>query len=185
MAVALYPLSLRAAAQEAEGAGDPWLLWKWVNFVILFAVLGYLISKSAGAFFRSRTEVIQKGIAEATKQRKEAEARVAEIAGKIAGLEREVGRLRVNAKAAFAAEGERIERETAQALSRIQSQAEHELAAMAKDARSELRAHTARLALDLAIRQVRETLTAVDDRALIDGFVHDLGERATAAGTRQ
>ncbi len=188
VAAALPALSLRAAAQEAEGAagaGDPWLLWKWVNFLILIAALGYLISKSAGAFFRSRTGSIQKGIADAATLRRDAEAKSADIARKIAGLEQEAGRLRASAKAAFAAEGQRIERQTEQALEHVRRQAEQEIATMAKNARIELQSHTAQLALDLAIRQVRETLTADNDRVLIDGFVHDLGERAANAGLRQ
>jgi len=186
-ALALSAIRLRAAAQEAEGAagaGDPWLLWKWVNFVILFAGLGYLISKSAGAYFRSRTASIQKSIAESARQRKEAEASVAEIASKLGALDHEVERLRSSAKAAFAAEGLRIESETAQALERLRRQREHEIAAMSKEARMELQAHTAKLALEMAARQVRETLTAAGDRVLIDGFVRDLGERAVNAGER-
>lgn len=185
--LALCALRLRAAAPEAEGAagaGDPWLLWKWVNFVILFAALGYLISKSAGAYFRSRTASIQKGIAESGKRKKDAEASVAEIGRKIAALDQEVGQLRSNAKTAFAAEGLRIEGETAQALDRLRRQSEHEIAAMVKEARMELRTQTAKLALEMASRQVRETLTAAGDRILIDGFTRDLGERAVNAGER-
>lgn len=188
LALILPALCLRAAAQEAEGAagaGDPWLLWKWVNFLILFAGLGYLISRSAGAFFRSRTGSIQKGITDAATLRRDAEAKSAEITRKIAGLDQEVGQLRVTAKASFAAEGQRIERETGRTLEHIRQQGEHEIATMAKNARIELQAHTGKLALEFAMGQLRETLTAEDDRALIDGFLRDLGERAASAGPRQ
>ena len=185
IALAFHPLALRAAEQEAEGAGDPWLLWKWVNFAILFAGLGYLISKSAGAFFRTRTGVIQKGIADATKLKRDAEARAAEIARKFTGLEREVEQLRSSARAEFALEGQRIERETAQTLKRIQFQAGQEISATAKSAQMELQAHTAKLALDLAIKHVREGMTVENDRVLIDGFLRDLGEREAGAGLRQ
>ena len=63
------------AEGEAPMPNEIW--WKWANFALLAGGLGYLISKHAGPFFRSRTEEIQKGIQDAAKVRAEAEARAA------------------------------------------------------------------------------------------------------------
>ena len=53
--------------------------WKWANFAVLAAGLGYLVAKNAGPFFRSRSEEIQKGIKDAAQVRAEAEARASAI----------------------------------------------------------------------------------------------------------
>ncbi len=62
-----------------EESGDKWIVWKWANFAITAAGLGYLISKNLPPFFRSRTVSIQKGISEAQLTKREAEKRVAEM----------------------------------------------------------------------------------------------------------
>lgn len=163
------------AANQAPEDGDPWLVWKWVNFAILAGALGYLIWKTAGAFYRSRTEAIQNGIAEATKLKREAEARAAEIERKIAGVTEEMQRMKASAKAEFASEGRRIENETAELARRIQHHAEQEISAATKHALEEMKAYAAKLALDLAEQQVRSGMTTEIDRRLVGSFTHDLG----------
>ena len=64
MALALgLTLACFALPQEGENkanpsaeSGDPWITWKWINFAILAAGLGYLISKTAPAYFKGRSE---------------------------------------------------------------------------------------------------------------------------------
>ena len=87
----------RRVAQEAE-TGDPWLGWKWANFAILAAGLGYLIRKHAPAFFEQRSLEIRQGIAEATKAKQEAEARAAAMERRLASLESEIASLRAGAR---------------------------------------------------------------------------------------
>src|SRR5262245_56062363 len=65
----------KTAEQAAEEENEHYIGWKWLNFGILVLVLGYLISKSAPAFFRSRLEAIQRDLDEAGRLRQEAEAR--------------------------------------------------------------------------------------------------------------
>jgi len=173
-----FVFSAAAFAQEAAGqASEPGrpLGWMWANFVILAGVLGYFAWKFGGAFFRSRTELIQGGIAEASKLKRDADARAAEMERRLAAVGEEIERLKASAKAEFSAEGRRIEEETSQMVRRIQHHAEQEIAAITKHAREELRVFTAKLALDLAEGQVRSGMTADTDHRLVDGFTHDLG----------
>jgi len=53
------------SAQEGGAMPEPAAGWKWANFVLLVVGLGYLIAKTLPPLFKSRTEEIQKGIAEA------------------------------------------------------------------------------------------------------------------------
>ncbi len=169
---------LAQGAQEAE-PGDPWLGWKWANFAILAVGLGYLIRKSAPAFFQQRSQEIQQGILEATRVKQDAEARSAAIERRLAGLESEIAGLRTTARAEIATEGERINRETEQRLQRIQVQAAQEIALMSRSARGELRKYSAQLALDLAQQRIRSRMTQDVQDGLVDGFLRDLRYQVT------
>ncbi len=163
----------------AEGHGEkheeePSMMWKWVNFLILAGGLGYLIGKNAPAFFKSRTEEIQKGIADATQMRKDADVRAAEMDKRMANLESEIAALRASAKSEIAAEADRLGAETAELLKKIQAHAEQEIASSAKHASLELKAYSAKLALDLAEAKLRGQMTAATERELLGDFLKGL-----------
>lgn len=167
-------------AQEGGSAAepsDPWLGWKWANFAILAAGLGYLIYKHVPALFAQRSAEIQKGILEATQAHKEAEGRAAVIERRLAGLEKEVEGLRVTARAEIAAEGERIKAETERRLRSIQDQSAQEIALMSRGIRDELRNYSTGLALDLAQERIRARMTKVTEDRLVDEFLQDLRYR--------
>src|SRR5437899_2689173 len=88
-----------AGAQEATEKKEPGIAWKWANFVILAAGLGYLASKSLPAFFRTRTETIQKGISEAQQMKRDAEQRAGEMDRRMSALGVEIERFRSEAHA--------------------------------------------------------------------------------------
>lgn len=164
-------------AQESGGAAEPErpMVWMWANFLILAGGLGYLISKTGGAFYRSRAQAIEKGIAEAALLRREAEEMATGIERKLASLADEIARMKATAKAEFSSEGRRIGHESTEIAGRILHQAEQEISAASKHAIQELKAFAAKLALDLAERQVRAGMTPEMDRRLIDTFAHELG----------
>ena len=58
-------LAQESAAPEAktEHKSEAGVIWKWANFVILAAGLGYLMKKHLPPMFRERTTEIQKDIA--------------------------------------------------------------------------------------------------------------------------
>ena len=70
--------------------GLPPLFWKIFNFVLFFGVLGWLLRKPLGQFFRGRRESIAHQLAEATRQREEAERLQRDMETRIAGLETEI-----------------------------------------------------------------------------------------------
>jgi len=173
-----------AAALFAQGGpevetGDPWLGWKWANFLILAAGLGYLIRKHAPAYFQQRSQEIQQGISEATKTKQEAEARAAAIERRLAGLESEIAKLRASAHEEIAAEGGRISRETMHRLQRIQAQSTQEIELMSRAASADLRKYSAELALDLAKQRIRSRMTKDTQDSLADKFLQDLRSRIT------
>ena len=178
-------LEFVALAQEgntsaAADAGDPWLVWKWINFAILVAGLGYLIGKAAPAYFQGRREEIQGALIEAAREIKDAEAKAADLDQRFSRIQIEIEQLRKEAGAAMAMEGERIRQETEHHLKRIQEQSEQEIALMTRAARHELRKYSAGLALDLAEQRIRSRMTPDAEAGLVDSFVADLRRRARA-----
>jgi F-type H+-transporting ATPase subunit b len=171
-----------AAAEEHEMPNEIW--WKWANFAILAAGLGYLIGKNAGPFFASRSAEIQKGITEAAAVKAEAEARAREIEGRISNLTGEIQALRKNSQEEIAAEGTRIKTETAELVAKIQAQSEQEVASAIKNASLELKAQAAELALGIAEQQIRGRLTPATQDGLVSSFVEDLKHEAQTKAAR-
>jgi F-type H+-transporting ATPase subunit b len=162
--------------QQAPMPNEIW--WKWANFAILAGGLGFLVSKHAGPFFRTRSEEIQKGISEAAAVRREAEARAAGIESQIANLSSEVEALRQKSRDEIVREGERVRAETAQLIAKVQRQAESDIAAAAKNAALELKAYSAELAINMAGRQIQDGMTQHNQDQLADAFVDDIRRRA-------
>ena len=159
---------------ESHDAGDPLLFWKWVNFGILMAGLGYLFVTKGVPFFQERAAGIQKDIAEATKAKAEADARAAAIEERIANLGKEIEQMKTAASAEMQNEAKRLEAETAQSLAKVQSSAEQEIASATKQAKAELSAHAAALAIDLAAGRIRANLSPGQANGLVRVFIQDL-----------
>lgn len=166
------------SAQEGGATPEPGIGWKWANFVLLVAGLGYLVVKTLPPLFKSRTEEIQKGIAEARAIKQDADKRAAEVAARTATLGADIERFRVEAKAEMQQEGERIRQETAVQIARLEHQAQQEIEMSGKIARRELRNYAAKLSLDLAEQRVRERLDAKTEQELVDAFILDLEQES-------
>ena len=162
------------SAQEGGGMPEPSAGWKWANFVLLVAGLGYLLAKTLPPLFKSRTEEIQKGIAEARAIKQEADKTAADVAARTATLGADIEKFRVEAKAEMQQEGERIRQETAAHIARLEQQAQQDIEMTGKLARRELKSYAAKLSLDLAEQRVRARLDASTERGLVDAFIQDL-----------
>jgi F-type H+-transporting ATPase subunit b len=175
------PAGATETKHESE-QGDPWIWWKWANFLLLAGGLGYMISKRAPALFQTRSQEIQQAIAEAAQAKKDAEARAAAIELRLQNLETEIDSLRQSARSEMAAEGDRLRRETEHRLRRIQEQSLQEIAQITRAARDELRKYSAQLAIGLAEQRIRSRMTPEVQQNLVDGFILDLRSRAPKAG---
>jgi F-type H+-transporting ATPase subunit b len=174
----------QTAETKTEESGDQWIVWKWANFALLAAGLGYLISKHLPPFFRSRTTSIQKGISEAQQTKREAEKRAAEMEERLDKLGAEIERFRTEAHAEMEQESARIREETLKQIEKLQQQAEQEIESAGKTARRELKAYAAELALQLAEQRIRSRLDAATETGLVDGFIRDLKAQDNLAGQK-
>ena len=179
------PQERAPVAGQTEEQGDPWIWWKWANFLILAGVLGYLIRKNAGPAYRSQSESIRRGITEAAKVKQDAEARAVQIENRLAGIQTEIEAMRSNARTEMAAEAARITQETERHLSRLQQQSEQEIELMSKAARQQLKAYSAELALHLAEQQIRGRMNKETQDALVKVFIQDLAHEARPGAAAQ
>jgi len=180
LALASYalPQESPAAVHASEGErGDPWIWWKWANFAILAAGLGYLIGKNVPPLFRKQSDEIQSALAEAAKIKQEAAAYAAGVEARLANLQREIEDLRKTAHAEMTTESERVRRETEHHLQRIREQSVQEVALMTRGAKDGLRKYAAELAIGLAEQRIRSRMNPETQEKLASGFLHDLHER--------
>ena len=180
LAFASYALPQDSAAQKQDAEqGDPWIWWKWANFLILAGGLGYLIRKHVPPLFQKQSSEIKSALAEAAKIKQEATAYAASVETRLANLQNEIQRLRESAHSEMTAESERIRRETEHHLQRIREQTAQEIELMTRAAKDELRKYAAELAIGLAEERIRFRMNPETQDRLVNGFVHDMHERAT------
>jgi F-type H+-transporting ATPase subunit b len=170
----LLILAVPAVAAAAEEGGGHQMLFRVVNFLILAGGLAYLISKHAPAFFAARGEEIRRAIAEGRDWLKRSQERAAAVDQRVSRLSQEIAELSARAREEMAAEHARLERETEEKVGKVFVQAEQEIAAAAKAARLELKAHAASLAVGLAEQRIAGRLNAEIQRGLVEEFVRGL-----------
>jgi F-type H+-transporting ATPase subunit b len=184
LALASYALPQESTAKpENQAQENPMTGWKWANFIILAAGLGYLIGKSVPPLFRKQSEEIQAALAEAAKIKHEAGLYAANVEARLKNLEREIANLRETALAETAAEGERLRKETEHHLQRVREQSTQEITLMARSAKDELRKYAAELAIGIAGQRVRSRMDPDLQENLVNGFLADLERRAAASRT--
>lgn len=150
------------------------IIWQTINFVILAALLGWLIVKQGGPLLAARSKEIADGLAAGEKAKAEADARAAQVQEKLSHLGTEIAAMRADAKEEREREVERIRRETQAEIARIHVQAEHEVESAGKQARLEVQRAAAKMAIELAETKVRARMSPEIQSALLQGFLNDL-----------
>jgi F-type H+-transporting ATPase subunit b len=180
LAFFLLATAAPAFAQEEGSPADTTIGWvfRWLNFVLVFGGIAYLLAKVGRPLFHNRAEAVANAIAEATRLREEAEARLREAEAKLAGLEREIAALRAEARREGAAEADRIRALARYEAEKIARAAQLEIQVAERAVRMELKAAGARLAIDRAESLLRGEITPQAESALFRGFVRDLERSA-------
>jgi len=162
------------AEKEESFAEKHELELKWANFLLLAGLLGYTLGKNAGPFFATRSAGIRRDMDESLRQRKEAEAKAAEVDRRLANLEKDIAALRGQSETEAKVETERMAQQTEAEIVKIQAHAEQEIASAGKAARMALKGYAAELAVGLAEQKVRARMTPDTEDALVQGFVRNL-----------
>ena len=172
--VAQEPSEHKAGESAEHSSGEVSPVWKWANFAILAVGLGYLMAKNLPGAFSSRTKEIQHGISEAQQMKQDAEKRSAEMDARLNSLGSDIEKFRTQSAAEMQQEGDRISRETAAQIKKIEQQATVEIESVGKTARRQLKEYAAELALGLAEERLRTQINGAEESKLVDDFVKDL-----------
>jgi F-type H+-transporting ATPase subunit b len=160
------------AAQERTNE-----VFKWINFVLVAGGLFWLFGKVLPPKFRGNADTISSAITKATAAKAEADRQLREAEEKLAHLENEVAQLRATAQREGQTEAERIRNVTQMDAQKIGIAATAEVEAAERAARLELKAIAANLAVDGAESLLAKQLTPQAQEALVSAFVKGLAGR--------
>lgn len=184
----LYILAESAAAAE-EGSWlawwyenvDPYMnypgfeAWRFINLLIFFGVLAYLIKRPLSEAFKTKREKIRAELIRAEEEKKAAVARLAEVEAKLAKLDMEQAALVEEARAEAAAEKERIKVEIESESKRLRTQAEGEVLRKSQQVRKQLKRFSAEESIRLAEEKIRRAMSAETDRKLVKANIESIG----------
>ena len=142
------------------------------NFAVVAGVILWAGFKFLPGVFRKRSAGIQQALEEARAASQDANRRLADIEKRLEQLGVEVGQMAANAEKEAAAEELRIQKVAEEDVRKVVLAAEQEIATAAKQARRELSAHTASLAIALATQQIK--VDSNTDQVLVRSFASTL-----------
>jgi F-type H+-transporting ATPase subunit b len=150
------------------------------NFAVVAAVILWAGFKFLPGVFRNRTAGIQQALEEARAASVDANRRLVDIENRLKQLGVEVGQMTANAEKEAAAEEARIQKAAEEDVRKVVLAAEQEIATAAKQARRELSAHTASLAIALATQQIK--IDSNTDQVLVRSFASTLASDNDKSG---
>jgi F0F1-type ATP synthase membrane subunit b/b' len=172
------------AMLAAEGAKpDPadstaGVIFRWLNFALVFGGIAYLLTKHGGAFFGANAKAIASSITEAQAAKAAADRELSEVNTKMSRLDQEVAELREAAHRDGAAEAGRLRASGAAEIEKINLAARAELAASERAAQQQLRELAAAMAVERAGAVVNSRMNAEVRARLFHSFLGGLGRDA-------
>lgn len=165
------------AAEGGHEEGSPivGMIAKLFNFAILAGTLIYFLRSPIATYLRDRGTQIRGDLVKAADMRTSATAQLAAIDTKMAALPAELDALRKAGAEELAAEESRMRQAAESERTRLLDQARREIDAQLKVAQRELLGHTADLAVAIASKRVKATITAADQARLVDRYLGQLG----------
>ena len=168
----LLGLPTWAAAAEAEGGGSlieiNWTLGvQLISFLLLLAALYKLTYRPLLAALEGRTTAIQQQLAEAQAAREEAQRQLGAMEERIRAAQADAQALRERALREAAELRERLSAEARQEATRLVEAAKAQVSQEVRRARTELRAEVGTLAIQIAERLIRKSLTDEDHQRLV------------------
>jgi len=164
------------ASAESESPWSTWMLfWRVVNAAALVGLLIYFLRKPLGSFFSERKTQISSDLAEAQEQREKAEALLGEYKQKLAGMEKEVEKLRAELRKSADAESAKIEVDADKLASSMVEAAKLAAEQEVRKARITLKNEAVGLAVQMAESLIREKINDTDRKRIIEDYLEKVG----------
>lgn len=153
-----------------------------VNFGIFALIMYRLLAKPMRSFITERHTTIRRDLDEASRLRKEAEAKLGEYEKKVSNVDAEIDALVAQVTKEAEAEKERLLAAAAEQAIRLKAEAEKQIAAEIERARSELRAGVIEAAIAAADGILKKQIGADDQRKMAERYVGELEKSKTEPG---
>ncbi len=168
-----------AIAAGGGGHGEvhyTWKDWLWpvVNFSILIIVLYFAGRKPFAAYFKGRTEMIEKSLKEASEARELAQKTLDEVRARHNNTEQEIEQILEAARKSGEKEKEAIIAEGERLKEKIVEQAKANIDFELQKAKETIKSDAALMALELAEKEIREKLGQKEQESLIDDYIKRL-----------
>jgi len=171
-------LSVGCSFASSEGGGT-WtstlLTWRVINTVALLAILIYVLKKPMANFFSERKIQIQRDLEDSKEQLARAERIIAEYQQKIAGMEKELDKMRAELAKSAEAESRKViagaERMAEAMVDSARLTADQEV----RKAKVALKSEAVSLAVELAEALVRERIDDDDRKRLVEDYLGKVG----------
>lgn len=158
--------------------GIPSGIWHFINFVVLFGVLAFLVRKALVASVRAKREVTAKGIEEATKLREEMRKKFEDYDQRMRTIDERMNTIVADAKSEAEMEKAKMVADATALGVRIREDAkliaDQEIARAKRELQDEQIARAAELAEGI----LRTTVTKEDQARLADEFMSRVGEKS-------
>ncbi len=172
------PMLAAEGAEPNPADSTAGLIFRWLNFLLVFGAIGYLIAKHGGAFFAANARAIASSITEAQAAKASADRELSEVNTKISHLDQDVAELRDAARRDGAAEAERLRVSGAAEIEKINVAARAELGASERAAQQQLREVAAAMAVEGAGALVISRMNAQVRARLFHSFLGGLERSA-------
>ena len=163
-----------ASEQERHGGGVLDTVARLVNFAIFAGALVYLLRLPIRDYLAERKARIHADLVDAAEMRRAAAVQMEEVDRRIAALPGELDALRARSAEEIAAEEARIRAAAMVDRDRLLEHAQREIEQRVKVAERELVNHAADLAVGIASDRIKKTMTAEDQKRLVDQYVQQL-----------
>lgn len=150
-----------------------------INFGVLVFILGKFAAPSIAKMTRDRHDEIAKKLAESTKLRDEARAKLDEYTRKVSGLQGEIDKLVSEIRADAEAEKKRIVAEAEARAIRIEKDAQQQIQAEIQRVTATLEKEAVVRAVAIAEQLLKDKINDGDQRTLADRFTASLDSRRT------
>ena len=150
------------------------LIYNAINFVLLVALLVFLLRKPLANFLRENSKNVAKDIEEAAKLREEAQKRFDEMMRRLDKLDVEIADIKDQLRKEGETQGDRIIERSRQAIERIREDAKFQADQQVKMARKTLQDEAARLAVEAAEEILKKSVDNKDHDRLVGQFLREV-----------
>lgn len=153
------------------------LIWRIINFVVMFVILIFVLKKPISRFFSNRRETIAQTLADLEAKKAEAEERFKKIEDKLSELDVEREKIIAEYIKGGQEEKEKIIANAHEMADRIKQQAEVTIQQELKAAKDGLMREIADMSASMAEDMIRKNINEDDQRRLVEEYITKVVER--------